>query len=145
MRSQRGWNQKKLAEVMNKPQSVVCRIEDPDYGKLGIQTLLEVGAAYDVALVIQYVGFPEFLRRTRDVSPEALGATSFQDDYPPEANLEPLPETSKRPQATSAAVERPQRRIEVRSLNSRDDLMSAGINSQPPPISYVPLPVAAGF
>jgi len=92
LRSQRGWTQKKLAEVMGKPQSVVCRIEDPDYGKLSVQTLLEVAAAFDVALVIQYVGFPEFLRRTRDVSPDALGARSFEDDYRSEAKADRQPE-----------------------------------------------------
>lgn len=79
LRTQRGWSQKRLAEEMGKPQSVVSRLEDPDYGKVSIQTLLEGCAAFDVALVVQYVSFPEFLRRTRDVSPEALRADSFDE------------------------------------------------------------------
>jgi transcriptional regulator with XRE-family HTH domain len=77
LRAQRGWSQKKLAEEIGKPQSVVSRLEDPDYGKLSVQTLLEVASAFDVALLIQYVNFPEFLKRTRDVSQEALRADSF--------------------------------------------------------------------
>jgi hypothetical protein len=77
MREQREWLQKKLSQEMHKPQSVVSRLEDPDYGKANIQTLLEVAAAFDVALLIQFVSFPEFLRRTRDVSPSALMVDSF--------------------------------------------------------------------
>ena len=72
LRAQRGWAQKKLADVMGKPQSVVSRLENPDYGKLSVSTLLEFAAAFDVALLIQFVSFPEFLRRTRDVSPKHL-------------------------------------------------------------------------
>jgi transcriptional regulator with XRE-family HTH domain len=79
LRTQRGWSQKKLAEEMGKPQSVVSRLEDPDYGKVSIQTVLEGAAAFDVALLVQYVSFPEFLWRTRDVSPEALQAESFNE------------------------------------------------------------------
>jgi transcriptional regulator with XRE-family HTH domain len=79
LRTQRGWSQKKLAEEMGKPQSVVSRLEDPDYGKVSVQTILDGAAAFDVALLVQYVSFPEFLRRSRDVSPEALRADSFDE------------------------------------------------------------------
>jgi hypothetical protein len=64
---------------MGKPQSVVSRLEDPDYGKVSIQTVLDGAAAFDVALLVQYVSFPEFLQRTRDVSPEALRVDSFDE------------------------------------------------------------------
>jgi transcriptional regulator with XRE-family HTH domain len=79
LRAQRGWSQKKLAEEMGKPQSVVSRLEDPDYGKVSIQTVLEGAAAFDVALLVQFVGFPEFLDRTQNVSPEALQVESFDE------------------------------------------------------------------
>jgi transcriptional regulator with XRE-family HTH domain len=49
LRAQRGWSQKRLAEEMGKPQSVVSRLEDPDYGKLSVQTILEGAAVFDVA------------------------------------------------------------------------------------------------
>jgi transcriptional regulator with XRE-family HTH domain len=79
LRAQRGWSQKRFAEELGKPQSVVSRLEDPDYGKVSVQTLLEGAAAFDVALLIQYVSFPEFLQRTQDVSPDALQADSFDE------------------------------------------------------------------
>jgi len=77
LREKRGWSQKKLAEVLGKPQSVLSRIEDPDYGKLSVQTLLEVAAALDVALLVQFASFPEFVERMEDVSPEGLNRPSF--------------------------------------------------------------------
>lgn len=79
LREQRGWSQKKLAEVLGKPQSVVSRIEDPDYGKLSVQTLLEIAEALDIALLIRYVSFPDFITSMINVSPEALGADSFDE------------------------------------------------------------------
>lgn len=79
LRMQRGWSQMELARRMRKPQSVVSRLEDPDYGKPSVNTLLEVAAAFDIALLIKYVSFPEFLRRTRDVSQQAMEADSFDE------------------------------------------------------------------
>lgn len=79
LREARGWSQKRFAEILGKPQSVLSRIEDPDYGKLSVQTLLEVAAAFDVALLVQYVDFPDFIQRTSDVSPEALNKESFNE------------------------------------------------------------------
>src|ERR1700721_2321265 len=79
LREARGWSQKKLAEAMGKPQSVLSRIEDPDYGKLSIQTLLEVASAFDIALIVQFADFPEFVKRMEDVSPEALNRESFSE------------------------------------------------------------------
>lgn len=70
--SQSGFGRK-----IKKPQSVVSRLEDPDYGKLSIQTLLEIASALDVALLVKFVSFPEFIRQTRDVSPENLTVPSY--------------------------------------------------------------------
>lgn len=77
LREKRGWSQKKFAEVLGKPQSVLSRIEDPDYGKLSVQTLLEVAAALDLALLVQFSDFPEFIQRMADVSPDGLNRQSF--------------------------------------------------------------------
>ena len=77
LREQRDMQQGEFAEALGKPQSVVSRLENPDYGKLSLSTLLEVASTFDVALIVKYVSFPEFLRLTRDVSPEALKVDSF--------------------------------------------------------------------
>jgi hypothetical protein len=80
MRDQRGWNQGKLSTEMGKPQSVVSRLEDPSYGKVTVQTLLEVAATFDVALQIRFVPFSTFLQQTRDVSTRSMQVVSFSDD-----------------------------------------------------------------
>lgn len=80
MRDQRGWNQGKLSKELGKPQSVVSRLEDPSYGKVTVQTLLEVAATFDVALQIRFVPFSSFLQQTRDVSTGAMQVVSFGDD-----------------------------------------------------------------
>lgn len=81
MRDQRGWNQGKLSKELGKPQSVVSRLEDPSYGKVTVQTLLEVAATFDVALQIRFVPFSSFLQQTRDVSTRSMQVVSFSDDF----------------------------------------------------------------
>ena len=81
LRDQRGWKQGKFAEEMGKPQSVVSRLEDPDYGKVTVQTLLEIANVFDVALQIRFVPFSTFIRNSRDVSPSSMRVPEFKDDY----------------------------------------------------------------
>lgn len=88
----RSWTQADLAARMGKPQSVVSRLEDPDYGKMTVNTLLEVAAAFDVALEVKFVAHEQFVRDTEDVSERAMAAPSFADTVwsaplpPPAAN-----------------------------------------------------------
>ena len=78
MRDQRDhMSQTALGAILGKPQSVVSRLEDPDYGKHTVQTLLEVAAAFDVALLVRFVTHENMLRITSDASPEALEVASF--------------------------------------------------------------------
>lgn len=75
----RGWNQGELSKRLGKPQSVVSRMEDPSYGKLTVQTLLEVAEAFDVALWVRFVSFPKFLILTEDLSTASMRVESFDD------------------------------------------------------------------
>jgi transcriptional regulator with XRE-family HTH domain len=77
LREQRRLTQSELADLMGTSQSAVARAEDPDYGKLTINTLLDVARAMNVALSVKFLSFPEFIWHTRDVSPKALEVKSF--------------------------------------------------------------------
>lgn len=77
LREQRGWSQADLGERMGTPQSNICRIENPDYGRHSQHTLLQLASTFDVALVVMFVDYPTFLEQSRDVSPDAMRVESF--------------------------------------------------------------------
>lgn len=81
LRDQKGWNQGKLSNLLGKPQSVVSRLEDPSYGKVSVQTLLEVASVFDLALQIKFVSYSTFLQQTRDLTAAAMQVASFTDDH----------------------------------------------------------------
>ncbi|MGJ4924813.1 helix-turn-helix transcriptional regulator [Bradyrhizobium sp. HKCCYLRH2015] len=77
LREQRRWNQADLAKASNKTQSVISRLEDPDYGKLSLQSCLEIAVAFDLPLLVQFVEWEDWLSRMSNVSPSALRKRSF--------------------------------------------------------------------
>lgn len=78
-REDRNWTQGKLGEVAGKPRNVISRLEDPNYGKLTLATLLEIASAFDVGLLVKFVPFSRLVKEYDDVSPEALSALSVAD------------------------------------------------------------------
>jgi transcriptional regulator with XRE-family HTH domain len=78
LRNQRGWKQAEFARKLGKPQSnVSTRLENPDYDGHKIGTLREVANAFDMALLVTFVDYGEFLSRTSDLSQESLEVDSF--------------------------------------------------------------------
>jgi transcriptional regulator with XRE-family HTH domain len=84
MRTERDWSQAKAGEILGKPQNVISRLESPAYGKLSIQTLLEIAKGFDVGLLIKFVPYSRLVREYEDVSLEALKAASPTADFPNE-------------------------------------------------------------
>jgi transcriptional regulator with XRE-family HTH domain len=80
MRDDREWTQARLGQEAGKPQNVISRLEDPNYGKVTIQTLLEIAAGFDTALLVKFVPFSRLLQEYEDVSPKALSVPSITDD-----------------------------------------------------------------
>jgi transcriptional regulator with XRE-family HTH domain len=80
MRTERDWSQAKAGEAIGKPQNVVSRLESPAYGKLTLQTLLDIAHGFDVGLVIKFVPFSRLVKEYEDVSFEALSAESVSDE-----------------------------------------------------------------
>lgn len=85
LRLQRDLSQSKLGSLMHKPQSNIARLEDRDIARYTLSSLFELASAFDVALVVEFVAYDEFLRRTQNLSPEHLQIQSFSRQA-----LEPL-------------------------------------------------------
>lgn len=70
-------SQEEFGKLLGKPQSVVSRLEDPGYGKVTLQTLLDIASKLDVALIVRFADYSTYLRVINDTSPEALRPARF--------------------------------------------------------------------
>lgn len=78
LRERTGLNQTGFAEKIGKTQSVVSRLEDTEYGRVTVQTLLDIACALDVALVVKFASYPDFLAQTRDASADSLQPATIE-------------------------------------------------------------------
>ncbi len=79
MRKKAGLTQVQMADRLDKPQSAVSRLESTDYGNLSVNTLLEIAKSMDVALLVQFVSYPDFLERTWNKSEQAMQPDTFSE------------------------------------------------------------------
>jgi len=79
LREARNLSQADLGLRAGKAQSAIARMEDPDYGRFTLKSLLDVAQALDVALSVRFTSFDDLLARNSDLSPEALAVPSFYD------------------------------------------------------------------
>jgi len=81
LREQNGWSQAEFGRRLRKPQSVVSRLEGPDYGRLSLQTLFEVAAAFKLPIYIDMPDWDEWFRLMEDMSSRNLSRRSFDPDH----------------------------------------------------------------
>lgn len=72
-------SQEDFGKLIGKPQSVVSRLENPNYGKLTQHTIHEVAAKLERAVITRIVDFPTFLRFTEDMSENAMCPAGYPD------------------------------------------------------------------
>ena len=80
LREQEGWSQTELGKRAGKPQSVISRIEDPDYGSHSLQTLLAIAAALELPLRVDIPQWDEWLRWSLQNSKAELRRDKFNAD-----------------------------------------------------------------
>lgn len=77
LREERGWTQADLGEKAGKAQSAIGRFESESYGNWNANTLHELARAFDVALQIRFISWPEFMTWTSDTSPRRMYVPGF--------------------------------------------------------------------
>jgi hypothetical protein len=70
-------SQAEFGKLLDKPQSVVSRLEDPSYGKMTLNSLLEVAAKTDRALLVQFVDWKVLLKMVADESDESSAPAPY--------------------------------------------------------------------
>jgi transcriptional regulator with XRE-family HTH domain len=80
LREARGLSQSDLGSRIGNPQSAIARVENPNYGRFSLTTLLKLASAFDVALLVRFVAFSELVERNRDLSPGHLAVPAFTED-----------------------------------------------------------------
>ncbi len=65
---QRGWSQTQLAEACGLTQGVISRAQNPAYGNLTFNTVIEIAAGFDVAFIGRFVPFSEFSKWAENMS-----------------------------------------------------------------------------
>jgi transcriptional regulator with XRE-family HTH domain len=80
IREHRQLSQKQLGEKAGVAQAWVSKLEDPNYGKLTISTLIRLASAFDVGLEIDFVPFAKVLDDALKLSPESFEVPSFAED-----------------------------------------------------------------
>lgn len=102
LRKALGWEQRDLARELGNPklQPMVSRYENPDYGKYSVATLLELAAAFDVALVVRFAPFSELVEWDFNAKPEKMAPARYSKD----TGLSSLAESIKNPRSSTGKL-----------------------------------------
>ena len=98
LREKFGLNQTDFAEKIGKTQSIVSRLENTEYGRVSVQTLLDIACNLDVALIVKFASYPDFLFQTSDAS-----ATALQPKTIYESLAQPAKPAQEKPLGKAAA------------------------------------------
>jgi transcriptional regulator with XRE-family HTH domain len=86
-RDKREWSQADLARAIGMGQNNISRLENPDYGKHTLSSLKRIAEALDVALVVRFVPFSQYVHwlsgtpyLDEGLRPEALAVDSFEQE-----------------------------------------------------------------
>ena len=86
-RDKRGRTQAELARESGMTQNNLSRLESPDYGKQTISSLKRIAEALDVALVVRFIPFSQYINwlsgtpfLDEGLRPEALAVPSFEEE-----------------------------------------------------------------
>lgn len=83
LREQRnGMTQKQLGDALGKAQTWISVLEDPEYGKMSVATLLSLAEAFDTDLEIKFRPFSRALHELTKQGSEYFEVRSFDQELP---------------------------------------------------------------
>lgn len=81
MRDKLNLSQAAMGKKVGKPQSVISRFENDEYDGMTVKSLLDIARGLDVALLIRFVSYPEFLHYASKMSEDELQADTIHDSF----------------------------------------------------------------
>lgn len=81
LREQRQLTQKQLGDLLGMAQTWVSKLENPDYGKMAVATLLRLAKAFDTDLEIKFRPFSATIRDLPKQGPTYFAVPSFDDEF----------------------------------------------------------------
>ena len=126
-------SQAEFGKLIDKPQSVVSRLEKQSYGKVNLQTLIDIANKLDIALVVRFVSFPTFLRSTEDFSEAAILPEPYQPTQMT-ALVAPQPTRNDAVQAAINATRLQQRQVSTANTAAAQSIgwLSTSTGTPPP-------------
>jgi transcriptional regulator with XRE-family HTH domain len=80
MREAREWSQIEAGQEVGMKQSAIARLEDPRYSRTTLSTLKRLAKAFDVALIVRFAPFSEFISWTAQINEACLAPPSFDEE-----------------------------------------------------------------
>ena len=80
MREGQGWTQETLAQKLGTTQNAISRLENPRTGKPTITTLERIAQVFDVALVVKFAPFSEFVDSLSGLSETSVSVPSYEEE-----------------------------------------------------------------
>jgi transcriptional regulator with XRE-family HTH domain len=82
MREARGLKQEEVGDkAEGMKQSAIARLEDPRYISMTLATLKRLAKAFDVALIVRFAPFSEFISWTANLDEQRLSPPSFTNEF----------------------------------------------------------------
>jgi transcriptional regulator with XRE-family HTH domain len=80
MREGRGWTQQALAQKLGTTQNAISRLENPRTGQPAIATLKRIAEVFDVALIVKFAPFSEFVDSLADLSAKSVSVPAYAEE-----------------------------------------------------------------
>ena len=77
LREKAGLNQSDFGKLVGKPQSVISRLENTEYGGVNVNTLLQIANRLKIGLLVRFCDFDTIL--DLDVGPESMKVENIEE------------------------------------------------------------------